>query len=66
MRKNSGRNPYPALEGSGLYGGRVEVTLASGEALTITRQGPGTAYFVSPGRTGRRPAAKRNLPPCST
>ena len=41
VRKNSGRNPYPALEGSGLYGGRVEVTLASGEALTITRQGPG-------------------------
>ena len=41
VRKNSGRNPYPALEGSGLYGGRVEVTLASGEALTIARQGPG-------------------------
>ena len=51
VRKNSGRNPYPALEGSGLYGGRVEVTLASGEALTIARQGPG---------------AKRNSPLCST
>ena len=41
VRKNSGRNPYPALDGSGLYGGRIEVTLDSGEALTITRQGPG-------------------------
>lgn len=39
VRKNSGRNPYPALDGSGLYGGRIEVTLDSGEALTISRHG---------------------------
>ena len=37
--KRSKLNPYPALKGSGIYGGFLDVTMSSGEEVRLERRG---------------------------
>ena len=40
VRRNSDLNPYPALDGSGLYGGRITLELSTGKRIEVERLGP--------------------------
>ncbi len=52
--RRSLRNPYPALEGRGAYGGRLITELASGETLTIERLGESRGGSLRLIRDGER------------